>query len=159
RSDLYGLGAMLYRMLTARLPFEGGAPEAMSYRAMNEPMSPPSDVRPELPTALEHVVLTLLQTDPANRHSRADDAEAALAEASPQRAPSAAERARRTLARRWHHTTVGLRRIVRARIGVAALAGLGLVVTAAWFAAQRGWLPGVSTRIPTVAVLPLHLET
>src|SRR6266571_439860 len=101
RSDLYGLGAVLYRMLTGRLPFEGATPEVVLYRVLNDPVPPPSETRPELPAALERVVMRLLEREPADRYASASGGVEALREVAPEHAPGAVERLRRTLARRW----------------------------------------------------------
>jgi serine/threonine-protein kinase len=156
RSDLYGLGAVLHRMLTGRLPFEGGPAEAMLYRALNEPVPPPSEARPEMSPALERVVLRLLAREPADRHASAVEAEEALASVATATGPSAAEQGRREWARRWRAWSGALRKMGRARVGVAALAAVVLLASSVWFAAQRGWLPGTKHGPPVIAVLPFQ---
>jgi serine/threonine-protein kinase len=78
RSDLYGVGCVLYEMLTGRPPFEGGDPIATLYRHVHEDPVPPSAVRP-VPRDLERVVLRCLEKDPARRFASAAELETAVA--------------------------------------------------------------------------------
>src|SRR5499427_4297321 len=120
RSDLYGLGAVLYRMLTGRLPFEGASPEVLLYKVLNEPVPPPSELRPEIPAPLERVVTNLLQCEPEDRYANAAEVLGAFDAAVPAEAPSALDVRRRQVARRFRSLNQGLRRIGRVRIGLAA---------------------------------------
>jgi serine/threonine-protein kinase len=70
-SDIYGLGVVLYRMVTGQVPFEAPTFEAMMYRTLNDPVMPPSRVNRALPSALDAVVLRALARDPAQRQSSA----------------------------------------------------------------------------------------
>ncbi|RMG12183.1 MAG: hypothetical protein D6731_14360 [Planctomycetota bacterium] len=75
RVDVYGLGVLLYRCLTGRLPFEGtGA--ALLKQVLTEAPPAPSSLRPEVPRALEAVCLRALAKAPEKRPPSA----AALAE-------------------------------------------------------------------------------
>jgi serine/threonine-protein kinase len=81
RSDLYGVGCVLYEMLTGRPPFQAEDPVATLYRHVHEDPPPPSSVRP-VPADLERVVLRCLQKDPAHRFASARELEMAMAGAS-----------------------------------------------------------------------------
>ncbi len=73
RSDLYGLGVVLYELLTGTLPFMADRSEALIYAAVHQPPEPPSRRAPDIPRVLDRVVLKLLAKDPAGRHQRARD--------------------------------------------------------------------------------------
>src|SRR6478609_3433224 len=72
RSDIYSLGVVLYEMLTGGVPFAGDSPVSVAYLHVREPVVPPSQRRPDLPPALEAIVLTCLAKDPAARYQTAD---------------------------------------------------------------------------------------
>jgi tetratricopeptide (TPR) repeat protein len=65
--DLYAVGALLYEMLTGRLPFIGDSPATLVYRQLNEEAFLPSQINAEVPHALDLLVLRLLDKLPENR--------------------------------------------------------------------------------------------
>lgn len=82
RVDLYAAGVVLYQMLTGQVPF-GGAPEAIMYKAVHEPLVLPSRL-PGLHRLApwDALVARALARDPAQRYADAgqfmDGLEAAL---------------------------------------------------------------------------------
>jgi beta-lactam-binding protein with PASTA domain/predicted Ser/Thr protein kinase len=84
-SDLYSVGAMLYEALTGQVPFEADTPVAVALKQVSEQARPPSQLNPQVPRALDAVVLRALAKDPANRFGSADEFLRALdqAEADP----------------------------------------------------------------------------
>lgn len=78
RSDLYGVGAILYRCLAQRDAFEAPDPAALAYLPMVGLPVPPSTWRPGLSRRLEHVCLSLLARDPVRRPASAERARALL---------------------------------------------------------------------------------
>jgi len=95
RADLYATGVMLYEMTTGRLPFEADTPLAMMMKHAYEAPPPPRALNPDLPAAVESILLRALQKDPAGRYQSAAEMAAAL-----ERATAQIERTRT-----WNQTT------------------------------------------------------
>jgi tetratricopeptide (TPR) repeat protein len=70
-SDVYGLGAILYALLTGRAPFEGGSVHETIERLLEQPPEPPSLINPLVPRPLDQVCLLCLEKDPARRYPTA----------------------------------------------------------------------------------------
>lgn len=66
-SDIYALGVVLYEMLTGRQPFDGFTPLEICVKHANTPPLPPSMLNPQIPPAVERVVLQALAKDPQAR--------------------------------------------------------------------------------------------
>jgi len=71
RSDVYGLGAVLYACLTGRAPIEGASLVEIAARTDSGEVSSPASLRPETPRALASLCLACLAVDPASRPASA----------------------------------------------------------------------------------------
>jgi hypothetical protein len=78
RSDVYGLGVCLYELLTGVPPFTGDNAFAIAYQHVNATPRPPSELRPDLPAALEAVILRAMAKDPDRRYQTAAGMRAAI---------------------------------------------------------------------------------
>jgi serine/threonine-protein kinase len=70
RTDVYGLGAILYSLLTFLRPFSGSEKE-IARKTMDGEVLPPNERMPErnIPVSLSAVVMKALRVDPAQRYS------------------------------------------------------------------------------------------
>jgi hypothetical protein len=70
-TDIYGLGAILYELLTARPPFRESNVQATLERVLSEPPVAPRALRPGLSADLEAICLRCLEKQPADRYPTA----------------------------------------------------------------------------------------
>lgn len=73
RSDIYSAGCVFYELLTGGAPFTGESPVAIAYQHVGEPVTPPSQIDPSLPTMLDTIVLTALAKQPNDRYANATE--------------------------------------------------------------------------------------
>lgn len=69
--DVYALGVVLFELLTGRLPFEADTPMGVILKHLYDEPPIPSSLRPDLPKALDEVVLRALDKEPTKRYPSA----------------------------------------------------------------------------------------
>jgi serine/threonine-protein kinase len=106
RTDVFGLGAVLYELLTGRPPYRAGRSRALAEEARAGHVAPPAECNPRLPRAANDLCLRCLAPDPSGRFASA----AELAEA-----------VRRWQRRRWPRYLLA----AAAALLLVAAAGLG----------------------------------
>ena len=82
RVDVYALGVVLFQMLTGRLPFAGPTPVSLMMMQVQQPPPMPRSLNPDIPAAVEAVILKALAKAPAERYQTAAEFQAALRVAS-----------------------------------------------------------------------------
>lgn len=77
-TDIYAMGIMLYRLMSGRLPFEGGNPATVMMNHVTEPPERPSLFAPDLSPAIESVILKAIAKEPSDRFQDAAELGSAL---------------------------------------------------------------------------------
>jgi hypothetical protein len=72
RTDVYGLGAVLYAMLTGGPPFKGTSIYAVLTKVLKDPPVPPTKVRPDISKHVERICLKALAKAPGERYPDAN---------------------------------------------------------------------------------------
>jgi serine/threonine-protein kinase len=71
-SDVYSLGIVLYEVLTGALPFTAPTSEELALLHLQADPIPLSEYVPDIPSALEEIVMKVLSKEPAARYRTAD---------------------------------------------------------------------------------------
>lgn len=158
RTDIYGLGLLLFEMLTGRRPFEQRDLFARARAVLGGTVPRVRDVDPSLPDEVSAVVARAIALAPDDRFSNAREMHGALALAAHglSDAPTIDEtdRARSRSATAWPGTR---RRLKQHRLALTIVAILvaGAAV-AVWRWLDPAWSRPVSAHPATVAILPLR---
>ena len=67
-ADVYALGIVMYEMLTGRTPFEGETPVAVAMQHIQDVPMSPRLLNPNIPPALEEIILRCLEKAPEMRY-------------------------------------------------------------------------------------------
>ena len=81
KSDIYSLGITLFEMLTGRVPFNGETTVAIAIKQIQEEMPSPREFVPEIPAAVEAIVLKCCQKSPDRRYQSMGELAADLKQA------------------------------------------------------------------------------
>ncbi|MEL6268943.1 MAG: protein kinase, partial [Chloroflexota bacterium] len=72
-ADIYALGVMLYEMVVGRVPFAAETPHAIVHDQIYTAPPRPTLVNPEIPADVEDVLMRVLEKDPSERYTTAND--------------------------------------------------------------------------------------
>jgi serine/threonine protein kinase len=84
RSDIYSLGVVLFEMATGRVPYQAETPIAVVFKHVQDPLPPARSINPDLPEAVELVILKSLAKNPEDRYPTAADMVRAIQSAVPE---------------------------------------------------------------------------
>jgi serine/threonine protein kinase/tetratricopeptide (TPR) repeat protein len=145
RSDIFGLGCVMYEILTNRRAFRGETANDTMFAILGKDPEPIADLRPEVPQAVERVVQRCLEKQPGERFESAREVASALQALSwdrsgEQESPKPPKSPRR--------------RVIEWAVGILAACA---VLVAIWFVITHGAPPPLPEHLRLV-VLPFEAE-
>ena len=73
KSDIYALGIVLYELVTGKVPFDGESAVSIALKHFQEPIPSVRAERPEIPQALENVILKATAKEPHDRYNSCEE--------------------------------------------------------------------------------------
>lgn len=68
KTDIYSLGTVMYEMACAKVPFMAESPVVVALKHIQEDVKRPSELNPDIPAALEDIILKSLEKNPDSRY-------------------------------------------------------------------------------------------
>lgn len=73
KSDIYSLGVVMYEMITGKVPFDADTPVSVALKHMQEDPEEPIDINPNVPSAVNQIIMKALQKESNLRYQTATD--------------------------------------------------------------------------------------
>jgi len=158
RSDIYGLGCVLYEMLAGSLPFDGPTPQSILVRRLTDDAAPIRTLRRDVPPNIERVLIRAMARDPNDRFYTAAEFEAALAP------EEGVGQSLASIGRRLGHQARARFRPHPVAVPIVAMLVVGALATLAWMfgpgrpssvgTASTDSLTGVPPSVSVAVLLP-----
>src|SRR5437660_2589108 len=142
RSDVYGLGAVLYEMVTGHRAFVGDTPAEVAGNALHSRPPRPSSMNPNVPASFEGILSKALARDPDARYQSAAELRADLLECERGGMPAAVE-----------DSTVALAAEADATRPLTAAAPAAVAAPAKPRRRAEAWLIGIILALAVLAVI------
>ena len=160
RSDVYGVGALLYHMVTRHVPFPGKSLLEVVLEVNRGEPAPPGTINIRVPPVVGGIIMKCLQKEPAHRFQTAGELAGEIqrylhggkVRAAP---PGPARRLARALGRRWR-VTVGVALLGAAVVGGAYVAARSERLAGLLGLAPRGASGGEAERLRRAGVADFH---